>query len=110
MENSFKKVLAPEVDNNIQLSFPKFFDTDILFNTSEFSIFELEKVLKSMENNKACGEDNIPVELLKIPGFINILLPILNKALLDGEIPIEWKTQLIIPMLLIKLITKSIVV
>jgi hypothetical protein len=94
----FKNVLAPEVDNNIQLSFPKIFDTDIMFNTSEFSIFELEKVLKSMQNNKACGEDNIPVELLKIPGFIYVLLPILNKALLDGEIPIEWKTQLIIPI------------
>ena len=97
-KSHFKNVLAPEVDNNIQLSFPKIFDTDIMFNTSEFSIFELEKVLKSMQNNKACEEDNIPVELLKIPGFINVLLPILNKALLDGEIPTEWKTQLIIPI------------
>ena len=51
-----------------------------------------------MQNKRACGEDNTPAELLKLPGILNILLTILNKTLLEGEIPSEWKTQLLIPI------------
>ena len=51
-----------------------------------------------MQNNRACGEDNIHVEHFKLPGILNILLPVLNKALLESEIPLELKTQLFIPI------------
>ena len=42
--------------------------------TGIFTKYELEKAIKSIKNGKACGLDEIPVEIWKIPKFQEILL------------------------------------
>ena len=66
----------------------------------EFSIIELERVLMTLKNT-APGIDEISNVLLKqLPTNIKQeLLDVVNQSYISGNIPIEWKTGLVVPIL-----------
>ncbi|XP_063616061.1 uncharacterized protein LOC134789360, partial [Penaeus indicus] len=59
---------------------------------------EIEYAIKSLQNNKAAGIDNIPAELIKHGGedVTTALLDICNKILTTGEWPQEWTKSILI--------------
>ncbi len=94
-QNQFQYALAPNVDNIQELDI--IFDVHLSSNIDDFDINELLRVIKSLQNDKTCGKNSIPAEFLKLPKILDIILPIINKALFhDGEVSLEWKSQLII--------------
>ena len=66
----------------------------------EFSLIELERVLMTLKNT-APGIDEISNALLKqLPTNIKQeLLDVVNQSYISGDIPIEWKTGLVVPIL-----------
>ena len=61
---------------------------DITFN-------ELQSCLAKLKNNKACGIDGIPNEILKNPKILNILLHFMNMCFKFNIVPSLWvKNQL----------------
>ena len=65
--------------------------------TGIFTKYELEKAIKSIKNGKACGLDEIPVEIWKIPKFQDILLFSCNEVYEQNTISI-WNKGCIIPL------------
>ena len=65
--------------------------------TEIFTKYELEKAIKSIKNGKACGLDEIPVEIWKIPKFQEILLFSCNEVYEQNTISI-WNKGCIIPL------------
>ncbi|CAH1266614.1 Hypp3435 [Branchiostoma lanceolatum] len=60
---------------------------------------EYEKARKSLVEEKACGEDGIPPEVLKrCKGLDTIILDFCNRALIEGEKPEQWSLLNIIPI------------
>ena len=59
---------------------------------------EIQTALKTLRNGKACGQDGIPPEILKIPGIVGLLKDILNRAYDTGAVPDLWKLQLLVPV------------
>lgn len=58
-------------------------------------------VIKSLKNNKAAGEGRICGELLKIggPRLTDELFNLISRIWHKEEIPIEWRTSIICPIL-----------
>jgi hypothetical protein len=58
-------------------------------------------VIKSLKNNKAVGEDRICGELLKLggPRLTDELFNLISRIWHKEEIPIEWRTSIICPIL-----------
>jgi hypothetical protein len=67
----------------------------------EPSRVEIEMVIKSLKNNKAAEEDWICGELLKLggPRLTDELYNLISKIWHTEEIPIEWRTSIICPIL-----------
>jgi len=64
-----------------------------------FTMEELKSAVNSMSINKACGFDNIPIELLKYSRSVvldDIILSIWNNCLLSGDIPSSMKDAIIV--------------
>ena len=61
---------------------------------------EIRKALKSLNNGKAAGEDNIPAEALKEGGevIVDQLHVLLNLVWTTGEIPSDWKKGLLVKL------------
>ncbi len=61
---------------------------------------EVEVTLKSLDNNKATGPDEIPARLLKAtaPVIAPSLCKLLNKSLRLGTVPEEWKLANVVPV------------
>ena len=64
-----------------------------------FIIEEVEKAVKTLKNNKACGWDKIAAETIKKGGnaMNQMLLKISNLAWLEGKTPEDWSKGLITP-------------
>ena len=58
---------------------------------------EIEKAMKSMKNNKAAGEDQIVMEMLRAGGKTvkSKLKELFNKVLAKEQVPKEWKNAII---------------
>ena len=61
---------------------------------------EVEAAIRSLQNGKAAGVDNVPAELLKYGGteVIDILTKICNKIWQTGQWPTPWTQSLIITL------------
>ena len=57
---------------------------------------ELVKALKSTQNHKACGLDEIPAEVWKLPDFHQILLNLCN-SVYNGDLIDRWTEGCILP-------------
>ena len=64
-----------------------------------FKLMEVEKQMKKMQNNKACGPDGVPTESLRLVDKIDPLLICdqMNAALEKG-IPTVWRTSILTPV------------
>ena len=64
------------------------------------SELEVEVTLKSLDNNKATGPDEIPARLLKAtaPVIAPSLCKLFNKSLRLGTVPEEWKLANVVPV------------
>ena len=62
------------------------------------SVEEIKEVLTSMKNNKSCGNDGIPVDLLKICDdyVLKELAKIFNKFSHEEKVPQSWCESIII--------------
>lgn len=58
---------------------------------------EIRRAVKSMVEGKSCGDDNIPVEVIKRCGLEDILLTFCNDALFNKK-PTEWSVINIVPI------------
>jgi len=67
-------------------------------NTNQFSLSELEAVIKQQKSSKAFGPDNIPALIWKDPQFHTLLLDICNHAFSTHSTPSIWHKSQIIPM------------
>ena len=64
-----------------------------------FKLMEVEKQMKKMKNNKACGPDGVPTESLRLVDKIDPMLICdqMNAALEKG-IPTVWRTSILTPL------------
>ena len=58
---------------------------------------ELEKCIKSFKNNKACGLDNIPIEVWKCGALNDYLLDVCNRTF-NGDRPDIWVKSGLVPI------------
>ena len=65
-----------------------------------FSATEVEKVIRSLKNNKACGVDNVTNEFLKntSPEILHVMTELFNMVLKSGQIPTDWCLGIIQPI------------
>ena len=69
---------------------------ELQIKKGNFTIEELKKVLKSLKGGKACGLDEIPAEVWKLPDFHQLLLQFCNKVY--NKNPIErWTEGCLLP-------------
>ena len=70
------------------------------FLDAPFTMFELEKALKKLKNNKSPGFDNVINEFLKLntPLFKEVLLYVFNALYNNSYFPEAWSIGLIIPI------------
>jgi hypothetical protein len=73
-------------------------DVEHLFNTSNFTVYEIEHVISTMSGGKASGVDEIPVEVYKIPGFAGLIIDLLNAAFNRADVPQFWRTLIVVPV------------
>ena len=61
---------------------------------------EVRKLLMSISDSEATGDDGIPIHFLKMfPDTVSIILThIINTSIDTGLIPNEWKTATITPL------------
>ena len=59
---------------------------------------ELKFAVKSMQDGKAAGVDEMINEVLKLSDFHPFLLGIINQAYLTKSVPHEWLISLLIPV------------
>ena len=66
----------------------------------EITDTEMMAAMKKMKKVKAAGVDEIHVEMLDLDGNfgVNWSRRLLNSCLTEGNIPVEWRTGLIIPI------------
>ena len=85
-------------DENVLQSIPDPPTTDT--DSEPFTIEEVEKAVKTLKNNKACGWDKIAAESIKKGGnaMNQMLLKISNLAWLEGKTPEDWSKGLITPV------------
>ena len=71
----------------------------LIIDTDPFTREEqLSLAKKQTTEGKACGDDMISPEIMKRADFDDIILDFCNKALINGEIPGQWKHMNIIPV------------
>ena len=94
-KDHFQKLLrqSPEIDDQ---PVPKVFDA-LPIKTGDFIAIELQASIKSFQNNKATGLDNIPIETWKTGCMNKELLEVCNKTYL-GDAPNCWLQGEIIPV------------
>lgn len=67
---------------------------------SVFTEEEVERCIRKMPNNKAVGEDDLPIELVKLwlPQLRLGITGLFNLFLVSGLVPSRWKKGLIFPV------------
>ena len=73
--------------------------TDKRLRTINFTADNIEKIIVSLNSNKAHGHDNISIRMLKIFGdtICKLLELFFKQALTTGVFPSEWKKRNIVP-------------
>ena len=56
------------------------------FEKWDFNMDQIKKVLKSLQDGKACGVDKIPAEIWKLPDFHQLLFTTLQQSLAYSKI------------------------
>ena len=66
---------------------------------SRYTLQEMERNIKKLDENKAYGEDEIHNQFLKNlpPNKVSKLLGIYNRSWNQGEVPKEWKKGIVLP-------------
>ena len=64
----------------------------------KFTKTELEEARKSIKEGKAFGEEGVAPEVLKRVDVDDLILDFCNKALVDGDVPDQWKHLNIVPV------------
>ena len=97
-EKHFTKLLGqpPQVEDEAIVINTRHGPLDI--DTAPFTEDELTKAKKQITEGKAYGEDGIAPEVMKRVDLDDIILDFCNKALMDGEIPDQWKHMNIVPV------------
>ena len=72
--------------------------TEVEGDITEITSAEIEMALRNMNNRKATGPDNLPVEVWKSLGRtgVNFLKEALNK--INEKIPDIWRKSMLIPV------------
>ncbi len=65
---------------------------------SDISIYELLVVIGKLKNNKSCGINGIPNEVLKHDGITPMLLGFMNMCFTHNIIPTLWTKSFIKPI------------
>ena len=64
-----------------------------------FELVDVEKQMKKMQNNKACGPDGVPTESLRLVDKIDpMLICDQMSAALEKDIPAVWRTNILTPL------------
>ena len=67
-------------------------------SVDKFTKTELEEARKSIKEDKAFGEDGVAPVVLKRVDVDDLILDFCNKALVDGDVPDQWKHLNIVPV------------
>ena len=59
---------------------------------------EIIKAIHGFNNEKACGIDNIPMEVLRNGNIIDFMCLVFNKCFSEGTIPSKWSKGIIHPI------------
>ena len=94
-KNHFQGLLGKEPTVN-DLPMTKIIHNELEYSVDDFTMEELEKVLKKCKNRKAAGLDDIPPEVWKTGNFNDTLLQCCNLVFHQNEIKI-WKKGCILP-------------
>ena len=99
-QTHFKKLLGePPPDFQVESDIPQMFtEPEHDISTEPFTAEELKQAKSRIKDNKACGEDGIPPEVLKRCDLDDIVLNFCNTALTEGLAPEQWKISNIIPV------------
>ena len=95
-ENHFRNLLgeAPLVDEH---TIPER-ETDLNISTEPFSRAELFQAKKLIKENKACGDDGIPPEVVRRCNLDDIILDFCNNTLMHKHKPEQWSILNIVPV------------
>ncbi|CAG4950935.1 unnamed protein product [Colias eurytheme] len=98
VEQFYEKLYTSRIVEPLKLQCPRaklirHFTEDL----PDISLYEIKSALKSMKNEKAPGEDGVPVELLKLGGKTALLelQRLFNQVLMEGITPKPWKNALV---------------
>ena len=97
-KDHFQSLLGqPPVGVNDDLDVQQRF-SQLNISTEPFSKDELKVAKARIKENKACGEDGIPPEVIKRCDLDDIILSFCNGALEEGQAPEQWKISNIVPV------------
>ena len=70
------------------------------FSFQPVSMDKVKHIIKTLNNNKACPDGDIPVKLIKInEGIVSrLIFPNCNQSLVSGEFPHRLKQAEVIPV------------
>ena len=94
-EKHFKDLLGKPPEVIAELITP-IINEELNIKKGNFSIEELTKALQQTKNHKACGLDEIPAEVWKLPDFKNLLLDFCNQVYNNDPIK-RWTDGCILP-------------
>lgn len=97
-EKHFTKLLGqpPQVEDD-SIVIDTIHDT-LDIDVDPFTSNELATAKKQITEGKAFGDDGIAPEVMKRVDIDDIILDFCNKALINGEIPDQWKQMNIVPV------------
>ena len=94
----FSKLLSPQarpIRTDLQLN--KVFN-GLKFESGMITLKEVGDAIKSLQNNKASGVDNISAEILKCPDLLDLAWKFLFYCYETKTVPAEWHTSVIVPV------------
>ena len=68
------------------------------YTTGDITLQEVEAAAKATPLRKACGDDGVPPEVLRLPHVQRLLLPILQQIYRTGMPPTEFLRNKVIPL------------
>ena len=98
--NSFFIKQCSVITNNSKLPTSPSYLTHKRLSTITFSAEDIGKIIQSLNPNKAHGQDNLSICMLKLCGdaICEPLQLIFNQALVSGSLPCDWKKANIVPI------------
>ena len=94
----FSKLLSPQtrpIRTDLQLN--KVFN-GLSFESGMITRKEVGDAIKSLQNNKASGVDNISAEILKCPDLLDLAWRFIFYCYKSKTVPAEWHTSMIVPV------------